>query len=160
MKSLLTTTLGSCLVLLAAQASTADALGDVRGCMPIADDAERVACYDRALGRGSSAVAAQAAEPAPSAAVSDEFGLSEQARREREGVDLADSIDGTVAAVGRNTANRQVVTLHNGQVWVQAEATTRVRLKAGDVVTIKRAAMGSYILAKPNHGAMRVKRLE
>jgi hypothetical protein len=159
MKSLLGTTLGSCLVLLAAQASTADALGDVRGCMPIADDAERVACYDRALGRRSSAAAAQAA-PAPSAAASEEFGLSEQARREREGVDLADSIDGTVAAVGRNTANRQVVTLHNGQVWVQAEATTRVRLKAGDVVTIKRAAMGSYILAKPNHGAMRVKRLD
>jgi hypothetical protein len=159
MKSLLTTTLGSCLVLFAAQASTADALGDVRGCMPIADDAERVACYDRALGRSSSA-AAQAAEPALNAAASDEFGLSEQARREREGVDLADSIEGTVAAVGRNTANRQVVTLQNGQVWVQAEVTTRVRLKAGDVVTIKRAAMGSYILGKPNHGSMRVKRLD
>ena len=149
----------SCLVLLAAQASTADALGDVRACMAIADDAARVACYDRALGRRSSAADAPAA-PAPSAAASDEFGLSEQARREREGVDLADSIDGTVAAVGRNTANRQVVTLQNGQVWVQAEGTTRVRLKTGDVVTIKRAAMGSYILAKANHGSMRVKRLE
>jgi uncharacterized cupin superfamily protein len=135
--------------------------------MPVVDDADRVACYDRALGRGptapnaqAAAAAAVAAAPAPRAASTDEFGLSEQARREREGVDLADSIDGTVAAVGRNTTNRQVVTLQSGQVWVQAEATTRVRLKAGDVVTIKRAAMGSYILAKANHGSMRVKRLE
>lgn len=159
MKRLLTTTLGPCLVLLAAQASAADALGDVRACMPIADDAERVECYDRALGRGSTPADAPAA-PASRAIASDEFGLSEQARREREGVGLADSLEGTIAAVGRNTANRQVVTLQNGQVWVQAEATTRVRLKTGDVVTIKRAAMGSYILAKANHGSMRVKRLE
>lgn len=172
----------------------ADTLEAVSGCVPLASDRERLACYDAAMGRTpAAAVAAQPAEapagtdarpsgpsaivaapvpapvPAPVAAAGttavagtpepvEDFGLSERARRDREGVIATTSITARITSVGQTTDGRQAVTLDNEQVWVQVEAATRVRLRTGDEVTIRRAALGSFILSKPNSGSMRVRR--
>jgi hypothetical protein len=170
----------------------ADTLEAVRACTPLASDRERLACYDAAVGRVPTDVAAQreiapatpvatapvagtppaAPVPAPTASAGitaaaaattkaepvEDFGLSEQARREREGVVTTTSITARIESVGQTTDGRQAVTLDNDQMWVQLEASTRVRLRTGDEVTIRRAALGSFILTKPNSGSMRVRR--
>lgn len=105
-----------------------------------------------AAGITAAAAATDKAEPV------EDFGLSEQARRDREGVVATTSITARIASVGQTTDGRQAVTLDNDQVWVQLEAATRVRLRTGDEVTIRRAALGSFILTKPNSGSMRVRR--
>jgi hypothetical protein len=66
-------------------------------------------------------------------------------------------------AVVRNVSNRPrgelVVTLDNGQVWAQIEAT-RYPLKPGDHVEIDVGAMGSYVLWSPsNRRATKVTRI-
>jgi hypothetical protein len=53
-----------------------------------------------------------------------------------------------------------VVTLADGQVWAQLDPDTRAKLKVGDTVTIRRAALGSYLLVTPSGMATRVKRLK
>ena len=49
--------------------------------------------------------------------------------------------------------------LMSGQVWVQSESVTQVALKVGDVVTIRKASLGSHMLVAPNRAAMRVRRI-
>lgn len=105
------------------------------------------------------AVAAAAAIP-PVAETVDDFGLSEQARREREGRTALPSISATATQVGRSGADRIVVTLDNGQVWMQADPNDDLRINPGDPVTIERAALGSYKLVVPKRGGMRATRIK
>jgi hypothetical protein len=55
--------------------------------------------------------------------------------------------------------NRFVVTLDNSQVWQQAETLTTARPMAGDPVTIRAAALGSYLLVTKASIATRVRRV-
>lgn len=145
-------------------------------CRLIVDDRARWACYDEVFGKPVGAGSPQApvsagASPAAAgeqAAVSRnpraEFGLSEAAMRARAAEtapeSAPDSISATVTNVGRRSTEEMVVTLLDGQVWAQVEPDARARLKAGDTVTIKRAALGSYLLVTPSGIATRVKRLK
>ena len=167
-------------------------------CAAIADDPERLACYDRIFrapagkvpavtGAASTAAAATATvaptakagaataaatEVSPTAAAAsqaaatpqDDFGLTEAAKRAREPEasreQLPESISGTVAKVARRPAGELVVTLENGQVWTQLQVDPRARVAAGDTVTIKKAALGSYLLVTANRYATRVRRVK
>jgi len=156
-------------------------------CAAVASDAARLACYDQAFGRAGSnatpgapaAPAAQATSPtaapaavAPVAAVPsaaavaqarEEFGLSEAAKRardpERAREMMPESIVAVVAKVVRRPTGESIVTLENAQVWEQAEPGTTMLLKAGDSVTIRKAALGSYVLVTPSRAAVRVRRV-
>jgi len=115
-----------------------------------------------AAGAGSAAPAAAAASDATRAV--DEFGLTEAAKRKRDPEKaketMPESISATVASVSFRPTGEVVVKLDNGQVWEQAEiVTTKVRLKAGDVVTIRKAALGSYTLLTPSRMVIRVRRV-
>lgn len=94
----------------------------------------------------------------------DDFGLTEADKRalhpERAESSQPASISGTVASVARRPTNELVVTLESGQVWVQAESVTRVNLKPGDVVTIRKASLGSHLLVTQNRASMRVRRIK
>jgi Tfp pilus assembly protein PilP len=160
----------------------ADTLAAVSACRALSSDAERLACYDaavdRAAGMRAPAVATPAQSPtttvttpavtAPAVAAAvgtaatiepeTDFGLSEQARREREGVAALPSITARVTGVVQRGDGRQALTLDNQQTWVQVDATTRVRLRTGDEVTIRRAALSSFLLSKAGSGSMRVRR--
>ncbi len=145
-------------------------------CKTIPDDPTRWACYDEVFGKpvgagaqplpaaaGASAGAAheQTAVPANPQA---EFGLSDAARRARASEtareSFPDSVSATVTKVGWRPSEEMILTLADGQVWVQLEPDTRAKVKAGDTVTIKRAALGSYLLVTPSGMATRVKRLK
>ena len=65
-----------------------------------------------------------------------------------------------VQSVTRTRVGQMVVTLDNGQIWQQGNGEPDVRLDVGDTVTIKKAALGSYILSTPAGRSFRVRRLE
>jgi hypothetical protein len=120
---------------------------------------------------GGTAVSAPAAAPpavsAPTGAAANpaaDFGLTEAAKRAREsqesGQKPPESISGTVAKVGRQPAGELIVTLESGQVWTQVQVDTRARIAAGDTVTIKKAALGSYLLVTAGRYATRVRRVK
>lgn len=164
-------------------APTADCIpaGDLQRCAAIATVGERVECYDRLAGRRATATttvttattttaatpatpgtpaaaAATAATTAPTAAGSaapavEEFGLSAAQLRPAE----LPSITARVAGFGRTAAARPTVRLDNGQLWELDTADPL--LAAGDSVTIRRAALGSYLLRTPQNRTHHVHRL-
>jgi hypothetical protein len=110
--------------------------------------------------------ASAAAAPAATVAASpkDDFGLTEAAKRARDPenskVQFPDSITEKVASVGHRPTGELVVTLANGQVWVQIESGSRAQIGAGQTVRIDRASLGSYLLVTPKGIATRVRRIK
>jgi hypothetical protein len=71
-----------------------------------------------------------------------------------------DDLTATVTAVERGAQGRFVATLDNGEVWAQTEITSKVDVAVGDVVKVRRASFGSYLLTGRQGIATRVKRLD
>lgn len=145
--------------------SAQDASGTV-DCRPIKDDAERLACYDSTLGRPSDgAVVSTAAkdrqEVVPAAR---DFGLTEEQRNQKKKVPspTIDMIENRVAAIERHPWNdRFVLTLENGQKWAQLDPTPIQRFHVGDAISIRKAALNSYLARGPSSGTgVRVRRVD
>jgi hypothetical protein len=149
------------LLLTAAVAS--EPQGQQHPCTAVRVASERLACYDQAFG-----LPAEHREPPVAAAAAakagQDFGFSEAEKRARttdaDKTDLADRLEAVVAGIGRHGTGEMIVTLDNGQVWMQAESVTSARLRVGDRVTIRKASMGSYQLLTPVRIAMRVRRVK
>lgn len=143
--------------LLAAPASASDSTLDAaRACGRIEAEADRIACYDRLF---------RSPPGATPAAREAEFGLSEQERREREraagAAVVPDEIESTVRRVIAKRPNPPVLELENGQSWRLLETADIPPFRAGDHVTIRRGAIGSFLAsAKERPGAWRVRRVE
>jgi hypothetical protein len=140
-------------------------------CSAVADDRERLECYDAIFGKpagaGQRAIPAAAAASTTAAAPPNpdvEFGLSESAKVARDPEKakqrFPDSITGDVAAVGFKPTGELVVTLANGQVWIQTDTLSFARVKAGDTVTVRKGALGSYLLVTADNVSTHVKRLQ
>ena len=154
-------------------------------CAAVDDPAERLACYDETFPRPGAPdgveqqAVAPVAEPTeipqprdipvvPEAAEGPElvekFGLTEaqlQARDpERPREERVDRIEATVVGIRHRASGERLVTLDNGQVWLQTEITVRGHLAEGDQVVIRRAALGSFQLVTPGRVALRVRRIE
>lgn len=123
---------------LAALSSAARA-ADPHHCTQIQDDRERLACYDQAF--GTPAAPRPLPDPPPLRAEQppDKFSAAVSQIEWRNGM--------------------FVVTLDNGQVWMQSERDSRVQLDAGDAVNFRRAALGSWLMSSGQGIAARVKRL-
>lgn len=170
-------------------AATADALRDeLRVCRDLTDDEVRLICYDAAVDRSkkgaySSPAPASgntpAAPPAKPAGASDAAaataaaaGLSQQdlfgktaneverTVEEATGDERIDSLSATITKLREYTYDKVLVTLDNGQVWKQVDASN-LRLRVGDTVDIERASLGSFMLRKKgSKRSMRVSREE
>jgi hypothetical protein len=134
-------------------------------CAQIEDDNRRLVCYDRLTGRGPKGTstpvpvaATAAAVTLPSTDPAADFGLSQQVIKERDPDQWVESIAAAVSNVGKGASGRYVVSLDNDQVWEQIETDSYPVLKPGDAVTIRRAAVGSFILAGPRSISWRVRR--
>jgi hypothetical protein len=108
-------------------------------CTSIQDDAERLACYDRTFGTPAAPKEladppARAPEPVP-----EKFSAVVKTIEWRNGV--------------------FVVTLDNGQVWIQTERDSRVQIEPGETVSIRKASLGSFLLSSPQGIGARVRRL-
>lgn len=129
-------------------------------CASVAEDSARLACYDAEFGRPATGAA-----PArvPVAKAHEEFGLTEAEKRARDPAKAEvqpERITGRVASLGRRPSGELLVTLGDGQVWMQVESGTNLFLKEGDEITIRKAALGSYLLVTPKRVAMRVRRIK
>jgi hypothetical protein len=111
----------------------------IAACTREHDDAQRLACFDRAA--------------APEAA----FGVhgSELARNRDAGDDTKQEsapkrVTAKVTGIDKRARGELVVTLDNGQVWAQKEVGAYFPIKVGDPATILAGTLGSYRLIVAN----------
>ena len=122
-----------------------------------------------APGVASGQVAAPVVAPAPAAPSVEkqieDFGLSPETAQAKKKVDKPaapapiESIESTIAGLQRRGTGELVLKLANGQVWLQGQADSRVHLKPGDRVTIKKALFGSYMLVS-GYYSFKVRRVD
>lgn len=174
------------LVVLAAMAGEP---GSPAACAAIEADAARLACYDSIYrdvppaagtpatdvvsrkadpGTGATSAAAIAAAGSPGTGSARpardpvaEFGLTEQQKAEKQSTarPRPQEVQALVREVKKIGVDRWAFYLDNGQVWTQAESTTRQPFKTGDSIRIREAAMSSYLATGPNSGgSVRVRR--
>ena len=152
-------------VVLVSQAAMADidALGErILACSGEADDSRRLACYDREAGTLSApdetvSAAAGAAQPGvadtenasdAAGASADDFGMNRDLARSKgvlEAEDKVREISATVVEVAKPGRRELVVTLDNGQIWIEKSATMGFRVRVGDTVIIRQGSFsGAY----------------
>lgn len=151
--------------------SAAAVAGDLAACAAIDDDRERLACYDALAGRKSdrpqAPTGAATATSLPAAAApgaTEEFGLSEASKKardpERYAASRPASITGQVKQTSRDPYDRFIVTLDNGQVWVQNEGRSGIYPRPGETVTITQGSLGGFALRSERFGTVRVRRVK
>jgi len=148
---------------------------DLGACAVIGDDSERLDCYDGLANRTlpptptdnaaavqpESKIPAQATAP-PDLSSEQLFGLgADEIRSSYEadsGTGDMKELRATVTEVHPAGPGRVLVVLDNGQTWRQVN-TTNLKLKAGDAITVHKAAFGSFKMKKVGSSrAMRVRR--
>jgi hypothetical protein len=181
----------------AAQPAPTPSSQALAACASLTDSAERLACYDKVVGRGTAPVAAApsaapaqpagapppptaapgskatlvapaapasnapvtptppgSAAPAPSSPQS--FGLYSV---EHPKVAVSPTLEARVVALGKSKDERTTVILDGGAVWELLDEADPL-LAVGDTVTLRRAALGSYLMYTPTQRTHRVRRLD
>lgn len=140
-------------------------------CSAIPSDDERLECYDVAAARDAPAAAVKAAPAAavqatPAAAPVPEQTFGKSAEditaiiAEAAGVEDVDEISGSVISVTRDARGRFVLLLDSQQRWRQIGAE-RFKIKAGDEIVIRRAALSSFALQRRSGGRkVKVRRID
>jgi hypothetical protein len=146
----------------------------LRHCAAIDDASARLACYDALAGRaapdnalaapGSVPAQAQAPAPAPEraaaatadpAAAASNFGLSAV---QKHVVDEGPKgIEAHITQVVVDLNRRGYLVLDNGQTWAITDG--EMLLDAGEAVTIRRGALGSFMLTSASHHSYHVRRI-
>ncbi len=155
----------------------------VRACQGEANDARRLACYDRAAGLAQApepaapppaasqpaASASTAADPvaaAPAAVKSeDDFGRErqlayEEDQKRAEATRAVGELQTSIAGIEKRMDGLLTFTLDNGQVWRQVRPDSRFSIKDGDAVRIQPGSLGSFILSGPTKKSTRVTRVK
>lgn len=155
-------TMAAVMALMAASPGVADEIPELlRRCVVLDDDARRLACYDRYVSRGGaeaaaedSATPANPTEPANGeAAAEDRFGFPDVDEEE------LDEISATITDIVVRRSQERILTLDNGQVWVEDSPRRSVRLEVGDEVEIRSGLFGSYRLFGPANRSTDVDRV-
>ena len=168
----------------ATQPSTPGVLDQVYACASIAEEAPRLACYDGAVGRLREAQntgnllavdRAQAEEvdrdafgfSLPSLGRLFGGGGSENASASSTPAarppvfERAEEMQLEIARVAMRRDGTASFTMTNGQVWSQIDDESPRNARAGGQVTIRRAAMGSFLMSLAAGGpALRVRRTQ
>jgi hypothetical protein len=142
----------------------------MRSCAAIVDVPERVACYDRAVGRGDgaqSAARAAGASPAPAAIVQaaplSGFGAEtlpqERAARQAE---LAGNVQLAVVAVRQNQPGIATLTMADGSRWrfVDPASFGFDMPRVGETVRLERGSLGGFYLHFNGQRALRIQRVQ
>lgn len=141
----------------------------VLGCVGIAPDAARLACFDRTV------AALSAAQQRKEIVVADKGAIGE-ARRGLFGFSLpklrifgdgpdglagepVQAIDAQIASVSETSSGGLLLGLNSGSRWTQIDAGYVNRPKVGQSITIRRGPVGGYLAKIGNGRAFRVRRL-
>ncbi len=144
----------------------APVMQEVLDCRAVADNTQRLACFDKAVG-----TLAQADQTGDLITIDREqrrtvrrqaFGLSLPSLSmfdRGEKVEENDHIAVTVSHAERNNAGKWVVVLDDGAVWRQIDSEPLdASPKAGQKAVIRRAALGSFMLKLAGESSIRVHR--
>jgi hypothetical protein len=132
----------------------------LKACVSLKRDAERLACYDRAVGLIRSG---NTASPAPSP--ENMFGASSSIEPAQKTSGAAEheelkQISARVTAMHSVTEDKLLVlTLDNGQVWRQQDLDAHLTIDVGDSVTIARASLGTFRITDKRAHSARFKRV-
>ncbi len=152
-----------------AQGSAAPAGTDAfLACARIAEDAERLQCYDRAVAAVSAEGRRLAAERAAAAEASAKARAEAEARAAAEAAERAkraqvesfgarsgtpaerearlDRIEAAVTETFTDASRKRVFLLDNGQMWRQTDGVLMPIVRPGTPVVVRRATMGGFIL--------------
>jgi len=151
---------------------TPQVLDEVYACAEISGEAERLACYDGAVGRLRQATTEGNVVAVDRAAAQeierDAFGFSlpslprifGRGGNEAAAVQIPD-MDLQIASVVRRRNGPATFTMSNGQVWEQIDDENARNAREGGAVTIRRAALGSFLMSVEAGGpAIRVRRVQ
>jgi hypothetical protein len=144
-----------------AGADTAQALPEaLLACTHEADDARRLACFDRQViakspptvsaPTVSTPAVAEKTLPAPAA---DRYGLPAGVAHKPQ------VLEARVTAVTRQPRGELAITLDNAQVWLQTDPNTLLEIMPGAAVKIVPGALGSFWLQLDSKHGSRVRRL-
>lgn len=136
-------------------------------CRAITEDAARLRCFDAAAGQLAAAIERQ------TVVVVDTEQVQKQRREqfgEKRRLDLPvpaatasadiDQIDGTLQSAQQLKDNSWSLVLQDGSVWRQADDNPFGREpRAGDTVTVRRAALGTFKMKVGKMPAIRVRRV-
>jgi hypothetical protein len=127
-------------------------------CVSLQRDAERLACYDKAVANMLSGGAAKpvSAENMFGASTGISRPEAEQSPVKREELR---QISGTVTSLRHTDDGMIVLELDNGQVWRQQDAQVKLMMATGDPVTIVRASLGTFRIADKTGRFARFKRV-
>lgn len=128
---------------------------ELRSCVELERNTERLSCFDR----GVAAIIKGDAKAAPTAESS--FGLvASTPRPEASRGDASGEVMSLKAKVtGLRTLNGdELITLDNAQIWRQISGG-QLLLRVGDEVEINRAALGSFQMKVPTGRSAKVKRV-
>jgi hypothetical protein len=139
----------------ASAASAAELPASIARCAEVADNLERLTCYDRQNPPRQTS--------APRTA-DDTFGANADLKRKQVARDPTiprepDRITAKVVRVSEERAGEPQFELANGQVWQQTEHRMDSIAETGDEITINRGALGSYFLVGKSKLSTRVKRV-
>lgn len=142
-------------------------------CADESDDARRLRCFDAVVAGSrkapaapaTTAAAAQAAlppaatPPAATAATAPEAGFGARGDIKPDRHEELKELTATVTALGAKAHGELIVTLDNGQVWAEIAPNSKIKVKTGETVKIKRGALGSFSLVAPNGRSSKVTRI-
>ena len=145
----------------------------IYACAEIADDMERLACYDDSVGRLEAAEAAGEVTTISKAEVEeierDSFGFSLPSiarnvipRLGNGDQEALEEVEVAVTSVRRLAYKNLLVTLENGQVWEQTDSqrVNYSKKRGVESAVIKKASLGSYKMKLDGGRAFRAKRVK
>jgi hypothetical protein len=135
--------------------------GDLKVCTQIAAADARLACYDSLAGRPGANQPAVTPAPTRAAAVTvnspavaadpQNFGLTLNQLHALPEDQGPQAIQAKITRIVQDQVGHVTAVLDNGQVWRFTDADTRFTPDVGAAVTIKRAALGSFLLSASHH---------
>lgn len=158
-----------------ADAAPARPTDSIYQCAAITDDTARLACYDKAVADLQTAESAGKVRTVDVATIEklerESFGFSLPSlsqvfgRSEDAGKPLTQEVDEVtlpIASISVNRVTRKAqITLENGQVWEQidSEEISRSKIRKAKEATIRKAALGSFLMTIGGGTGIRVRRV-
>jgi len=88
------------------------------------------------------------------------FGLTETQIAPEKAQAAPTSIKARIASISETRWGPVSAVLDNGQTWVFVDNEQQAGLRPQDPITIKRGALGSFVLVTPSHQAYHVRRAQ
>lgn len=131
---------------------------DALTCAARSDDNERLTCYDILARTRSARPPTGPVATTRSDSGTDDAGFGAVQLKKPPKPHGPDQIKATVTKVSGQRSGTVSVSLDNGQTWTLQESDPRVA--SGDLVTIRRASLGSFLMVTPTRHTYRVQRTQ